>query len=151
MHGLLQDLVFDVAFIGLFQALLALVVTAPTFLVCVRWFRMDPRLFVRRFALFNLIFFCWSILGNAIWLHLTSDRLVIADDAPVWAAFLPFGAYVLDHAAGWRDGWHLLGGTTLKELKWIWAATAFPVWLLAILSMFVFIRARGSSPSNQPA
>ena len=151
MSAFVEELFFDVVFTGLYQALLALAVATPVLLLGGLWLRIDYGLLVRRFALFNLFFFCWSVLGNCLWLNLTWNRLAVADDAPVWAPFIPFGRYALDHAAGWRDGWHLLGGTTVTQLKWIWAATAIPVWLLATLSLFVYVRARTAKSRNRTA
>jgi hypothetical protein len=144
MSTFVDGLFFDVVFVGFYQALFAVVVALTVLPIAALWLRINYGLLVRRFMIFNVFFLCWSAGGNALWLYLTSNRLAVADDAPVWAAFFPFGRYVLDHAAGWREGWHLLGGTTITQLRWIWAATAMPVWLLTILSLFIYVRARAA-------
>lgn len=149
MRAFAEDLVFDVLFVGVYQALFALFAALTLLPLCAISLRIAYPVLLRRSAIFNLFLFCWSAVGNAAWLLLAQDRLVIADDAPVWAAFIPFGSYLLDHAAGWRDGWHLVAGTTIAQLKWIWAATAIPVWLLAILSFFLFMRTRASRSGVQ--
>jgi hypothetical protein len=151
MSSFVDGLLFDVVFVGLYQALFAFVVALFVLPVVALWAPSNYGLFLRRFIIFNLFFLGWSAVGNALWLYLTSNRLNVADDAPVWAAFIPFGLYLLDHAAGWRDGWHLLGGTTITQLRWIWAATAIPVWLLTILSLFIYVRASAGRTVTIPS
>jgi hypothetical protein len=151
MSAFADGLIFDVLFVGLYQLLFAFVAAISILPLCALSFRINYPVLLRRFAIFNLFFFCWSAVGNAAWLLFAQNRLVIADDAPVWAAFIPFGSYLLDHAAGWRDGWHLIAGTTIAQLTWIWAATAIPVWILAILSFFVYMRARAPRSGVQSA
>jgi hypothetical protein len=151
MSAFAEGLIFDILFVGLFQLVFAFGVAISILPLCALSLRIGYPVLLRRFALFNLFFFGWSAVGNAAWLLLTQNRLVVADDAPVWAAFIPFGSYLLDHAAGWPDGWHLLGSTTVAQLRWIWAATAIPVWFLAILSLFIYMRTHAARSGDQPA
>jgi hypothetical protein len=120
-------------------------------LITARCFRGGYSRFLHRYVLFNLFLFLWSALGNYFWLRLTWERIAVLDDAPVWASFFPFGRFMLDHAAGGRDGWHLLGDTSISQLRWFWAATAIPVWLLTALTMRVYLRTYAATATEQVA
>lgn len=136
MSDFVPDLIADTIFAGVLQTLSALPVAA---VLCLSRRRGS---LLCLFALFNLFLFVWSIFGNAVWRHLTDHRLAVLDDAPVWSPVFPFGRAMLDHAAGGSDGWQLLGTTSLGQLRIWWGATAFAVWLLASLSLWVWLRFR---------
>ena len=146
-----DELLFDVVSAGLFQAVLAIAFAVPVLLVSAIWRPINCGRFVRRYALFNLFLFGWSALGNTVWLWLTWGHIAVLDDAPVWASFIPFGRYLLDHAAGGPDGWHLVGDTTITHLKVLWAATAIPVWLLTIASMYTYLHTYAARHREQVA
>ena len=145
MSDFASDLFVTAVFAGVLQLMFALPVAA---ILCVSRQRGS---LLRLFALFNLFLFVWSVFGVAAWLCLTEHRLAVLDDAPVWAAIFPFGRAMLDHAAGGSDGWQLLGGTSMSQLRVLWGATVLPVWLLAALSMWVWLWIRGERHLHSPA
>jgi hypothetical protein len=149
MSAFTEELLFDVVFAGFYQAAFALAFVGPPLLAAVHFLHLSLARVLQGFALFNLFLFAWSALGNFAWLQLTWDRITVLDDAPVWASFLPFGRYLLDHAAGGRDGWHLIGDTTIVQLTVFWAATAIPVWLLTISTMCLYLRTYAARPAQQ--
>ena len=140
MSAFTEEFLFDIVFVGIHQMAFALIMVAPLLLAAAYFSHAGYARVMRRFALFNVFLFGWSTLGNFTWLRLTWNRLSVLDDAPVWASFIPFGRSLLDHAAGGRNAWHLLGDTTIEQLRLFWAATAIPVWLLTIFSTCLCLR-----------
>ena len=145
MSGFVSDLFVTTVFAGVLQLMFALPVAA---ILCVPFQRGS---LLRHFALFNLFLFVWSVFGVAAWLCLTEHRLAVLDDAPVWSSVFPFGRAMLDHAAGGSDGWQLLGGTSMSQLRVLWGATVLPVWFFAALSLWVWLRFRGERHLRSPA
>ncbi len=135
MSGFIDDLLVYFLFVGTYQIALASV-SAVVLLSLGRSFTgLAYGWMLSRYALLNLFLLGWGALGSALWAHFTSGRLAVADDAPVWAPFIPIGRGVLDYAAGSSAFWHLLGDTTLPQLQLIWAAIAIPVWILSFASV----------------
>ena len=112
-----EDLLFGVVFVYLSQAGLAVALAPALFFIVAFCRRVDYDRFLRRYALFNLLLFGWSAVGNYFWLRLTSGRFAVLDDMPVWASFVPFGRFVLNFATGGPDGWHLMGDTPMAKLR----------------------------------
>ena len=145
MSGFASDLIVTAVFAGILQAILALPVAA---VLCLPRRRGS---LLRLFALFNLFLFAWSVFGGAAWLRVTEHRLAVLDDAPVWSAVFPFGRAMLDHAAGGSDGWQLLGGTSMSQLRVLWGVRFLPVWVLAGLSSCGWLRLRSERHLHSPA
>jgi hypothetical protein len=134
MNAFADDYIFYVLFVGLYQALFAAVVAVAILPFMSRVTQRSYGSLLSYFAVLNAFLLVWGGLGNSLWLHLTTNRLSVADDCPVWAPFVPFGRWVLDSAAGWSGGWQLHGGATVGQLQWLWAAIAVPVWAISFLS-----------------
>lgn len=135
MSEFAAEYAFYVLFVGVFQVLWAAIVAAMILPLIPRFTQRTYGSLLRNFALLNVFLLVWGGFGNAVWLHLTVERLLVADDCPVWAPFVPFGRWVLDRAAGWPGGWELQGGTTVRELQFLWAVVAVPVWVASFLSV----------------
>src|SRR4051794_5523097 len=133
MSAFADDYVFYVLFVGLYQAL-AMGVGVTVVPLLSRFTRRSYGSLLRRFALLNIFLLFWGGLGNSLWLHLTVNRLSVADDCPLWAPFVPFSQRVLDSASGCPGGWQLHGGTTVGQLQLLWAVIAVPVWLISVFS-----------------
>jgi len=145
MGDFMENLICDVILIGFYQVIFAILFAGPVLLVCMRFFHANGPRVLRRYALFHLFLLGWGVAGNAAWLQLTAGRLAVRDDAPVWASFIPFGRFMLYNATGFAGGWELRGGTTMGQLQGLWAATAVPVWILAGVCMYIYLRLRGAT------
>jgi hypothetical protein len=97
MSGFASDVFVTTVFAGILQ--LAPALPAATIICAPR-----RRGVLRLFALFNLFLFVWSVLGMAVWLRLTEQRLAVLDDAPVWKAVFPFWASDARPRCRW-EGW----------------------------------------------
>lgn len=131
MNAFADDYVFYVGFVGFYQVLFAVVVAVSVVPLVARVMQRSYGDLLRQFALLNVFLLIWGGLGNSLWLHLTANRLAVADDCPVWAPFVPFGRWVLESTGGWQ----LLDGATIGQLQFLWAAIAVPVWVVSLLSV----------------
>lgn len=138
MNAFAGDFLFYALFVGLYQALFAAGVAGFVLPFLARATQIRYSSLLGRFALLNVFLLVWGGFGDSLWLHCTVHRLSVADNAPVWAPFVPFvpfGRWVLDSATGWRGGWELHEGTTIGQLQWLWAAITLPVWIASLLSV----------------
>ncbi len=117
MSASIDDPLFYLLFVGAYQIALATVWAVVLVPLFQSFTGQGYRRVLSRYALMNIFLLAWGALGNALWFHFTSGRLAVADDAPVWAPFIPFGEGVLDSAAASSAFWHLLGDTTLPQLR----------------------------------
>ena len=119
---------------GLIQFILAVVAAPFVYLVWLRFSREEPPAFTRAYLIMNLFLLLWGCLGHYGFLLVAYDRLYVSVDRWVdWFPFIPFGQWTL---SGMGPGWqgHLIGTTTMGEMRLLWLAIAGPVWILSLWS-----------------
>jgi len=129
---------------GVIQFLCAVVAAPFVYLVWLRLSRGQPPDFIRAYLVMNLFLLLWGCLGNYGFLLLASGTHYVSVDRWVdWFPFIPFGKWNL---SGMGPGWegHLIGTTTMAEMRLLWLAVAVPVWILSLWSTKLALRAMRS-------
>ena len=142
MESFFTESFFYLAFAGLVQVAGALLIAPFFFPIAHRITHTSfPRL-LRAFLIFNGFLLVWGCLGHYVFTAVTFDRFYVSADRVVdWFPFIPFGQWVLDRSFGQEHG-HLIGTSTLWQLRLIWLVVAAPVWLLTYVSTAILLRIR---------
>jgi hypothetical protein len=120
---------------GFVQFICAVLAAPIVYLIAYRFSRKTYSELFRAYVLFNVFLLLWGCLGHYVFLYLTYEKGYISVDRLVdWYPFIPFGQWVLDQGFGGDWHGHLIGSTTLAQLRLVWFAIALPVWFLTFTS-----------------
>ena len=140
MESFLVESGYYLLLAGFLQAVLALLIAPVFLLVGRRLFGISYWPLLRTYLIFNGFLLVWGCLGSYIFLRIAYGKLYVSADRMFdWLPFAPFGRWVLDQTLGPLHG-HLIGNTTLRQLRLLWLAVAIPVWLLAFVSTALVVR-----------
>jgi hypothetical protein len=127
---------------GFVQSLGALLIAPFFFPVARRLSGASFPTLLRAYLIFNAFLLFWGCFGHYLFHSVTFGRLYVSADRVVdWFPFIPFGQWALDQTLGPQRG-HLIGTSTLWQLRLIWLAVAAPVWLLTYASTVFVLRLR---------
>lgn len=129
-----------IAWGGLVQFFFAVVAAPFAYLVWLRISKDQPSAFNRGYLVLNFFLLFWGCLGHYGFLHIAYGKLYVSVDRWVdWFPFIPFGHWVL---RGMGPGWegHLIGNTTMGEMRLLWLTIAGPVWILTLWSTRLTLR-----------
>lgn len=134
---------------GFVQFCVAVLAAPILYLVALRVSRKSFHTLFRAYAVWNVFLLLWGCLGSYVFMSIAYGKLYISVDRLVdWYAFLPFGPWVLDDGFGGEWHGHLIGDTTLWQVRLLWLAVALPIWLLALSSTRLTLRVLSSLPSR---
>ena len=93
-------------------------------------------------GLFNVLLLIFGCLGNYAFHIIGNGKLYVHVDHVVdFVPFIPFGELWIFHKHADAQG-HLLGNTSIWQIRALWVAIAVPVWLLTWYSTYFLCRLR---------
>ncbi|RYD19522.1 MAG: hypothetical protein EOP88_18630 [Verrucomicrobiaceae bacterium] len=135
MQSFFNECVLYLIWGGIVQFICAALAAPVLYLVAIRVSRAAPEALVRRYVILNGFLLLWGCLGNYFFLSMYLDSAYWSYDRMVDCyPFIPFGQWVLDRGFGDQMRGHLIGDTTLWDLRLGWLAVAVPVWILSLVS-----------------